>query len=229
METPKFDPTQPYEVVEDSTPKFDPNQPYEIVDEDNSSPEVTQSILPEGLASGVENAKNVAGTAVGTGAGYIAGDITSELMPNLPSIQQAVSPLTENLAFVGIGGRSTAPGVDLLKERAKDISQMVEPIVSPRQVGRQVIDEGILGTLGLGTKEGNLKRATESLVEASKPTNELLQSLPGNIPKQDILRRTEQLIDVPNLDLAIPENKALAKEFEKRLPDFMGTYTALQA
>ena len=128
-----------------------------------------------------------------------------------------VSSLAENLAFRGAGGFSTPIGTDLIKEQAisKGISQLapslaVEPTVSPSKVGRAILEEKLLGTFGLGTEEGNLTRATKSAIEASKPTNELLKSLSTPISKQDIYNRTSQILDIPNLDLAVP-NELLFK------------------
>jgi hypothetical protein len=147
-----------------------------------------------------------------------------------------VSTLAENLAFRGAGGYATPIGTDLIKEQAisKGISQLapslaVEPTVSPSKVGRAILEEKLLGTFGLGTEEGNLTRATKSAIEASKPTNELLKTLSTPISKQDIYSRTSQILDIPNLDLAVPENKMIIKALEKRREDLQGFQLPIEA
>jgi len=48
-EKPKFDPSQPFSVVEDTKPKFDPSKPFEVA----SSQKEPETSLPEALKTGV--------------------------------------------------------------------------------------------------------------------------------------------------------------------------------
>lgn len=155
------------------------------------------------------------GTATGLGVEAVRRGIESS------------APLAEDLAFRAIGGNSTSQGVDLIKQQAEN--QFVDSLVNPRSVGRQVLDENLLPNFGLGSKEQSLANATKSLMESSKPTNELLSEINQPISKEAIYARTGELLDVNNLDPAVPENKLIKKNYVKRLEDLLGSQSPLEA
>lgn len=162
---------------------------------------------------------------------YVAPELVRQAI-----ISDPIANFAESMAFRAAGGTAAPTGIDLIKEQAtsKGIgsaipSAIVEPMVTPRNVGRVILDEKLLGIGGLGTESGNLSRATSAAIEASKPTNVLLQSLQSPISKEDIYARTSQILGAPNLDIAVPENKQILKALEKRKTDLIGFQLPIEA
>ena len=213
MADPIFDPDKPFEEQSSDDPTFDPSAEFEEV----SLPPSQQVEIPSGIMAPT--------------AAYVAPELARQAIVSDP-----VTNFAESMAFRAAGGTSAPTGIDLIKEQAvsKGIgsalpSAVVEPMVTPRNVGRAILDEKLLGIGGLGTEAGNLSRATSSAIEASKPTNVLLQSLQSPISKEDIYARTSQILGAPNLDIAVPENKQILKALEKRQLDLTGFQLPIEA
>jgi hypothetical protein len=215
-----------YEVVETPEPKTEANKPLNL--SDLADYKVDEPISDEDIKSNALNELKQVTTPILTSGALEAGrkGLASDYISNL----------AENLAFRGAGGMSSPIGTDLIKEQAISTgignalpSSVIEPTVTPNKIGRSILDESLLGTLGLGTKSGNLSRATKASIEASNPTNDLLRSLTSPIVKEDIYDRTSQILDVPNLDLAVPENKMIIKALEKRKADLQGFQLPIEA
>lgn len=219
-----------YEVVEVPEPKSEVDKPINLSDLSNY--EVTQPVNEQDQSESILQTPQQA--ALTDLSPAISSGVSELLRQGAAS--SPVSSLAESLAFRGAGGMSSPIGIDLVKEQAisKGIgninpSSVVEPTVNPKKVGRAILDESLLGPLGLGTKEGNLTRATEASIEAAKPTNDLLRTLTNPISKEDIYNRTKQILDIPNLDMAVPENKMIVKALEKRINDLQGFQLPIDA
>jgi hypothetical protein len=205
---------------------------------EQEAPSIDTSAFDEDGVQQQDESENITQTPIEAAFSELTPAITAGTVEAIRqgAASSPVSSLAEDLAFRGAGGYATPIGTDLVKERAisKGISQLmpssaVEPTVSPSKVGRAILEEKLLGPFGLGTKEGSLSRATKSAIEASKPTNELLKALSTPISKEDIYNRTSQILDIPNLDLAVPENKMIVKALEKRKEDLQGFQLPLEA
>jgi hypothetical protein len=147
-----------------------------------------------------------------------------------------VAGWAEDLAFRAAGGTNNPIGLDLLKEQAlsnalKETSPIsaVEPMVTPRKVGRAVLDESLLGPLALGGRQGNLTRADIASIKAAQPTNELLKALQTPISKQDIQDRTKSLLNLDKLDPAVSSDKGIKRAFESKQDDFFGFQLPVEA
>jgi hypothetical protein len=195
-------------------------------------------IHPESMQNEQDQTENITQTPIEAAFSELTPAITAGTVEAIRqgAASSPVSSLAEDLAFRGAGGISSSIGTDLIKEQAisKGIgsinpSSVVEPTVNPKKVGRAILDESLLGPLGLGTKSGNLSRATKASIEASIPTNQLLQSLTTPIKKQDIQDRTEILLNLAKLDPAVSANKAIKQSFESKQGDFSGFQLPLEA
>ena len=140
----------------------------------------------------------------------------------------ATSGLAEELAFIGAGGRSTPIGKDMLVDAAKNLSSY-EPTVTPRKVGREILEEKLLGPGGFGTNLGNVTRASKNLSTKSIPSNQLLSTLEQPIYKQDIANLFNYDIVEKTPDLAVRPQRLLRSAAQETLQNLTGTQTALEA
>jgi len=160
----------------------------------------------------LEGATSVAQGAGGAALGGLAGAGAQM------GAAKVVPALAEKLAFHAGGGRATDTGSDLFLDDAmrkiegKDAPSLFDVQVNHRAVGREILDNKLLGPMGMGSEAKNAARARKNLIEASKPTDELLSKMTTEVDKGDIYSRMKQKLNYDKLDQAVPKQKAIYNE-----------------
>ena len=245
--------------------KFDPDK-Y-LAEESTFDPDAYLSGTPVASASIIEKrseldprelGKDVLGAAIGYSTGKAAQLGSNYATDKLDTFARAK-------AFAAMGGNTNPTGKDLLQsvstreagknygilDAIKNIdknfdtapSSLFDAGVNPQSVGKEILDNKLLGPFGFGSPDANLSRANSNLMERIKPTNDILKQL-GDAPidKAKILDRTKELIGYDNLNSSIDADKKVKKVLDKvseaklvevngkpvMVGDFVGTETPIQ-
>lgn len=217
MSEPKWDET------EEAVPKF----------EDTTEPtweETAEVAEPSELSSG-ELVKSVGGA--------VAGGVIGEGVRRKSS--QILDPIAEKLAYTAAGGHDTPSGKklvesianktpgknfgildmlkttpDQVKEILTDTTDAYDHGVTPNGVGRQILDEKLLGPLGIGTNKGNAERSATNLRKKSIPTNQMLNSIEDYpIHQSGVFERMKQLVGYDKLNETVPDQAAIKMKLDK--------------
>lgn len=170
-----------------------------------------------------------------TGAGGIAGLLAGEGIRRggstvLDNAAGGMSGLAEDLAYRGIGGRTTSDGKKFYTD---SLGKNVDPDmvnITPRSVGRQVLDENISGALGISSPETQLinqRNITQSKMGDKANFLSGIDS-PNSIDKQALLAEYERLTGAQNLDPALEVNRKIMSGLEKDAPNFEGMQSILE-
>lgn len=206
---------QPEQLSSDSAPDFISDEEISAVE---SAP-VDSVEIPETLQS-------LIGGTIGAGVGEGARRGTSAVL----------DPLAEKLAYTAAGGHDTPSGkklveaiagktpgknfgiVDAIKTAPEQVKELLtntadsyDDGVNPRSVGRQILDEKLLGPFGLGMNENNYSRSISNLSTKSIPTNAILNSIEEYpISQEGILNRMKDIVGYDKLNETV-DQQALIK------------------
>lgn len=192
----------------------------------------------------VEALKTLAGGATGFAAGKAVSPIVEKGAAAVA--EKALDPAAELLAYRAAGGYSgTEAGKALnkktlldnagksLADNLKDLAETgaYDSGVTPRSVGREILDNDILGKLGIfTTKGGNLQRASQNLDVKGVPKAAILEQISEYpIQKEGILNRTKEILGADKLNPTVPDEALIQKKLGKQEPLFSGTETPAQA
>lgn len=189
-----------------------------------------------------EAVKTIGGTVIGAGLGKAGGNFVGK---------KIIDPFAEDLAYRAAGGQAgtkagkalnTAAVLDKVNLPEESILDRIKKLagsedarvfdngVNPRNVGREVLDSKLLGPGGFGFNEGNFDRANKNLLEKSKPTNAILNSIENQtIDKQDILKKAKELAGYDDLNMAAEQNRKLKKVLDAEEPFHVGQSTPMDA
>lgn len=145
-------------------------------------------------------------TAAGIKAGQVATGKTLEAIEKLPD---AAKRQAEELAFGAIDGNKTKAGRDLLK-RTIGAENLPQQAITPRSIGRRVLDEGVLGKIGLASPEEAIEKVRSALKESIQKGEELLSGVQSKKDLRNILNRYNELVGEKIPDPA-------AKAFDRKL------------
>lgn len=158
-------------------------------------------------------------SGIGGIAGYLAGKGLVEAAGS-----DRVKEMANLLAYRGVGGRTTSEGKKFYTDSlGKNLSpDMVN--ITPSSVGRQVLDEGILGTFGLASPEDQLIKQRQVSQSKAMDKNNFLAKIdqPGAIDKAALLAEYEKSVNPTGLDTAVDMNRKVVSGFEKDVPGFSG-------
>lgn len=197
--------------------------------------DITEEQTPvESELSVPELAKTLAGTATGYGVGKALNPVLEK------GAEKVIDPLAEKLAFTAAGGHDTPSGknlveaiaaktpgknfgiADLVSSAPEQIQQSLnvpdayDTGVTPRSVGRQILDEKLIGPLGIGSNEANYSRAVSNLATKSKPTNAMLESISEYPVFQDsIFRRMKEILGYDQLNPTVPDQASIKNKIDK--------------
>lgn len=198
----------------DKAPAFD-----EEFDKAPAAVETKKEKTPDDLVT--EDAKDFLG-AGGTG-------LALEASRRAVGSDKAKS-IAENLAYRGIGGRTTPEGKKFYVE---SLGKNLDPDmvnVTPNTVGRQVLDENILGTLGINSPESQLisqRKVTQSKLGDKANFLAPIDS-PTAIDKQALLAEYQALINPTKLDPAVDLNRNIISGISKDAKHFTGAQSILE-
>lgn len=114
--------------------------------------------------------QNIAIPTAGGLTGYALGKAAQKTTEVLaPKAREAA----EELAFSRLGGVQTKTGSQLFGKELRDLYE--SSITSPKEVGRRVLDEDLLGTLGLRSSKSIQESATEQFQKALGEQTEFLK------------------------------------------------------
>lgn len=221
-----------------------------LFDDDNTYQETsTASVIDEGPGIIQRNLDPIEAlkTTLGATAGYGAGKAASPLIEtgvNTVS-NKVLDPFAETLAYRGAGGQSgMKAGIELnnamIDKNAGNTVRGIQELadagayddgVTPRSVGRQILDKELLGPAGLGTKAKNAERAKANLMKTSQPTNALLDSIEEYPVFQDpIFRRMKEIVGYDELNPTVGDQANLKGKIDKlNETSFAGVETPMQA
>lgn len=205
------------------------DEPYDaslFEDEEFDAPEQTQDFVTAPATPNQQKASELErllkSAAIGGGI-YGAQRATEEAAPLVGKAASAMQekvldPLAENLAFQSIGGKSTKEGKELLQKAAEQMGEDA-PFITPRDVGRQVLDKNLKKSLPFSTP--TVGRTKKALSEAIETKGKLVSDIDKQYGKiGDLSNVSEDIIsgvkrDLPtDLDVA-PGSKDVVEKLMK--------------
>jgi hypothetical protein len=190
--------------------EFDSAPSIEVADE---------SSLPELLKTG---AGSLLGLTAGEGtrqAGIKLADLAAEKLPGI----------AEDLSYRGVGGRTTSEGKKFYTDSLGKVTDPDMVNITPRSIGRQMLDENISGTFGLASPENQLinQRKVSELRREDKSNFLSKIDSPSSIDKEAILAEYKKLVAADKLDPAVELNRKIMSGLEKDASKFEGIQSIL--
>lgn len=197
--------------LESSAPAGEADSADFISDDDMSAMEAT-SVVKDDSSSLPSEATTAIGGAVGglgaEGARRVGATVSEFAAETLPGV-------AEDLAFRGIGGKTTPIGKKFSAESL--VPEVSEEIVNvtPRSIGRQILDENILGDFGLASPENQLLKQREISKSKMLDKANFLQGFdsPEAINKQNLLQQYKELAGIEKLDPALDIDRSIQRGF----------------
>lgn len=159
--------------------------------------EINESVVPDEIKS----------PAIGVASGLAAQKLGESLVNRLGSS-------AEDAAFSAIGGEDTGAGRKFLKQQ-KDLLDLPDRAIQPRTIGREVLDNNILGVLGLRSPGKSYDKTSEILSSNIEKTDDLLKNIQGSISQDDFKKRYLDIIDLANMDPEADQTVAVARALDR--------------
>lgn len=176
----------------------------------------------------VNSILDAAGTAGNTAIGGATGLAVAEGTRRLA--EHALPGIAEDMAYRGIGGRTTPVGKKFYVESVGQNVPADMVNITPKTIGRQVLDENILGTFGMAGPEAQLIKQREVSAKKAGDKARFLSGFdkPDAIDKAALLKEYNTAAGIPDLNPTLAIHRQVRQQFNKDAPFFQGNESILQ-